>query len=278
MISAWQHIAQHIDPVAFVIGPFSMRWYALCFIFGFLVSLAYILKRCASSRGPIGRETILDFAPWLFLGILAGGRIGFALIYEQSLLADPSSLFSPFDPLTGAYVGIRGMSFFGALFGAAVTLLVYAFFRRVRIFPLSDLLVQGVPLALMFGRIGNFLNLELPGRVTAVPWAVSYPNPDGVGPWTLRHPSSLYEAGLEGAILFVVMRILSRKRLPEGVSTGIFLAGYAGSRFVLEFLREPDPGVAVFFGWMTMGQSLAVVLLLVSIPMIGVFSFSHRDR
>lgn len=256
----WQHIAEHIDPVAFAVGSLPVRWYAVCFIGGFGALIISLLRRAKRVDSPIDADAVWDAAAVVFLGVLIGGRIGFALLYEPTLFADPVSLVWQSDSETGTFSGIRGMSFFGALIGSTIACIIFTRWKKISFFRFTDFVVPSVPLALLFGRIGNFLNLELPGRLTAVPWGVYFPNATD-GEWALRHPSQLYEAFLEGAVLFVVLDALRKRGLREGTLSVVFLSGYAVARFLSEFFREPDPGSVRIFGWMTFGQALSLILL-----------------
>ncbi|NTW75918.1 MAG: prolipoprotein diacylglyceryl transferase [Candidatus Moranbacteria bacterium] len=277
-MSFWQHIAEHIDPVAFAVGSLSVRWYAVCFIGGYAALVASLFRRLKRLVPPIDADTIWDVAVYVFLGVLIGGRLGFALFYEPDLFLNPVSLVWQIDPETGFFSGIRGMSFFGALIGATIACYLFTKSRRIPFFRLTDFVVPSVPIALFFGRIGNFLNLELPGRLTTVPWGVYFPNAVD-GKWARRHPSQLYEAFLEGVVLYIVLNMLRKRGLKEGTLSILFLVGYAVVRFVSEFFREPDPGCIPFFGWMTFGQALSLVLLSsASVASILIFMRNRRTR
>ncbi len=262
MAEWWQYLPEHIDPVAFTVGYVSVRWYAICFIFGFFAAVVAALIHSRKERTLYGQDTIWDASIAICIGILLGGRLGFALLYEHALLLSPLSLISPIDPQTGVFSGIHGMSFFGALIGSGIALFLYIRSRRLKFMEISDILIPAVPIALFFGRIGNFLNLELPGRKTTVPWGMYLPDPL-TGAWELRHPSPLYEALLEGALLYIVLSLVRRWKPTGGYVTIAFLLGYAIVRFLVEFFREPDPGSLMVFGWMTIGQTLSLALFIV---------------
>lgn len=272
----WQDIPLHFDPVAFAVGSLSVRWYAVCFIGGYAALVASLLRRSKRLATPIDTDTVLDATVAAFLGVLVGGRLGFALLYEPTLFAHPASLIWQTDPTTGAFSGIRGMSFFGALIGSVIACIVFTRWKGISFFRFTDFVVPSVPLALLLGRIGNFLNLELPGRPTTVPWGVYFPNAAD-GEWALRHPSQLYEAFLEGAVLFVVLNVLRKRGLREGALSFVFLSGYAVARFLSEFFREPDPGSIRFFGWMTFGQTLSLILLVSAFVSFLLFSVRNRE-
>jgi len=274
----WRHLPERLDPVVFSIGSLPVRWYAVCFLAGFFVSVGYLLFRSRGKGAAFGIGTVWDASVAMFLGALLGGRLGYALFYDPSLFSVPIRLVFPVDPGTGTFSGIHGMSFFGALIGSGVVFLAFARAYRIDPVPFADFLVSGVPIALFLGRIGNFLNLELPGRKTAVPWGMYFPDP-ATGAWELRHPSQLYEALLEGMFLFVILTVLRKRGARDGILVAVFLSGYAVLRFFVEFFREPDPGSPVLFGWMTAGQMLSFTLFLIVVIGSAVFpDFFRRKR
>lgn len=256
-MSSWQSLPEHLSPIAFVIGGFPIRFYSLFWIVGFFF-VWYFLSRLLKRDGVTEsfRETLLGSVGWIFFGALLGGRLGYALLYApQYFWQHPMSLFSPFE--NGVFTGFFGMSFFGGVIGVLMVLWFSSsrspelFFRRADYFALV------APIALFFGRIGNFMNGELFGRVTAVPWGMYFP----LGGEVLRHPSQLYEAVLEGIILFlIVWRIRKTTTRPGRVSIS-FLFWYGLFRFFVEFFREPDFGVSLMFGLFTEGQLFSLVLM-----------------
>ncbi len=265
MADWWQYLPEHIDPVALTIGSLSVRWYAICFLVGFFATIGHLLVRSRKERHQgFDPGMVWDSAVLTFVGVLVGGRLGYALVYDPSLFLTPFSLILPLDPGTGAYSGIHGMSFFGALLGGGIMFFLHIRSRSLDFFTFADHVAPSIPIALFIGRIGNFLNLELPGRTTSLPWGMYFPGP-ATGIWELRHPSQLYEALLEGIVLFFVMVIFRKRNLPKGTMVVVFLGGYAVVRFLVEFFREPDPGSPIFFGWMTVGQVLALLLFVISI-------------
>ena len=267
MTEWWQHIPASIDPIVFAVGSFSLRWYPVFFILGWVAATSFLSRRIRRD-GHVGldADALLDSALVAFAGAVVGGRLGYALLYDPSLFSHPLSIVSPFDD-SGAWKGIWGMSFHGALFGVAVALVLFARIRKIDFWVLSDALALATPMALFFGRIGNFFNHELVGRVTERPFGM-YFSDEAI----LRHPSQLYEAFFEGVILFICLFFIGKRRLRAGYMSIGFLFLYGCMRFFLEFLREPDKGVDLIFGWMTVGQTLSLVLVAISVAILGFLS------
>jgi phosphatidylglycerol:prolipoprotein diacylglycerol transferase len=243
-----------IDPVLVQIGPFAIRWYALAYIAG--IVLGWRLARRLVVLGPkvATTEQVDDFVTWVTLGIILGGRFGYLIFYRPDIF-----LRAPWEIL---YLWQGGMSFHGGALGVIVAL--YFFTRRQGLdwVAFSDRVVCVVPIGIFLGRLANFINGELWGRVADVPWAMVFP---GAGP-DPRHPSQLYQAGLEGLCLFILLMVLVSRpsvRARAGVLSGVFLAGYGVARFIGEFFRQPDAHLGFLFAGATMGQ-------LLSLPMIAV--------
>jgi phosphatidylglycerol:prolipoprotein diacylglycerol transferase len=249
-----------IDPVLVHLGPLAIRWYALAYIVGLLLGWRYCLALV--KRPPIIAEVqdVDDFLVWATLGVVLGGRIGYVLFYNL-----PQYLENPLDIFA---VWHGGMSFHGGALGVIIALALFCRQRGINFLAFSDIVVSAVPIGLFFGRIANFINGELWGRVTDVPWAMAFPT-GGPEP---RHPSQLYEAGLEGIVLFLILAVLLRMpgvRQRPGILSGVFLMGYAVSRIFVEFFREPDAQLGyIFFNVITMGQILSVPLLLVGLWLV----------
>jgi phosphatidylglycerol:prolipoprotein diacylglycerol transferase len=279
-----------IDPAAFTIplpdmdlgplhlGPFPIRWYALAYILGLLIGWWYATRIASRPRlwgetekSPITRADIDDFAFWAMIGILVGGRIGYILFY--TVPHEPEKLFGPNGDLLFIFrMWEGGMAFHGGLIGAALAVIYTAWSRKISIIRLGDVACAAAPIGLCLGRLANFINGELYGRPTDAPWAMRFPTYS----WTTRtwgsveglplvHPSQLYEAALEGVLLFTVLAIAVWKfkalRKP-GLVAGIFLVGYALCRTFVENFRQPDSFVEGLPTWLTMG-------MLLSIPMIA---------
>ncbi len=251
-----------IDPVAIRLGPVAVRWYAIAYMAGLLGGWRYLRFLAARPPRPITAEQIDDFLVWATVGVVVGGRLGYVLFYKP--------LDYLHDPLEIVQVWHGGMSFHGGLLGVIGA--IFAFTRRYRLntMAVADLISTVAPLGLFFGRIANFINGELVGRLAPpdLPWAMIFP---AVGPEP-RHPSQLYEAGLEGLVLVLVMHLLWRVpalRLRAGTLTGAFLLGYAAARIFCEFFREPDAFLGPVIGQATMGQVLSVPVGLIGIALLA---------
>jgi phosphatidylglycerol---prolipoprotein diacylglyceryl transferase len=252
-----------IDPVAFEIGPLAIRWYALAYLTGFIVGWRYSLHLARLAPvGPTPRD-VDDFLTWAVFGVILGGRIGYVLFYDL-----PRYLAEPLEILK---VWHGGMSFHGGMTGVILAMIVFAYRRGFSPFALGDIVAAAAPIGLFLGRIANFLNGELYGRVTDLPWGVVFPYTDGQP----RHPSQLYEALAEGPLLFALLFVLAHRqdvRRRPGLVGGAFLIGYGVIRFLIEFVREPDAQLGFLWLGATMGQ-------LLSLPMIAVgAAFVWRAR
>ncbi len=246
-------VRPQFDPVALHLGPLSVRWYGIMYVLAF--TAFYLLGRYRMKQRPETRWTPKELDDLLFygvLGVVIGGRLGQVLFYE------PGYYFSHPAEIVAVWKG--GMSFHGGLIGAILAMAWHARKEGRRFLEVSDFVAPLVPLGLMFGRFGNFINGELWGRPAdpSLPWAMIYPQVDQIP----RHPSELYEAGLEGLVLFVLMWLYTRKPRPVGAASGAFLVGYGVFRFVAEYFRTPDNGI---FGYMTFGVSMGQWL---SLPMV----------
>ncbi|MBB4210896.1 prolipoprotein diacylglyceryl transferase [Rhodothalassium salexigens DSM 2132] len=252
----------NIDPVLVEIGPFPIRWYALAYFFGILQAYFYARALVGRLRAPISRQHLDDFILWATLGIVAGGRLGYVLFYNPGrFLAEPLSIFALWD---------GGMSFHGGLTGVIVAAILFTRANGIPPMRFGDMLACTAPIGLLLGRLANFINGELWGRPTDVPWAMVFPADPLQVP---RHPSQLYEAALEGVALFALVNVLAyTTRLGQrrpGVLTGVFLAGYGAARFAVEYVRSPDPqleGLARSF--LSMGQLLSLPMILAGAAII----------
>lgn len=243
-----------IDPVLIEIGPFAIRWYALAYIAG--IVLGWRLARRLVQRPPRAAtpEQLDDFVVWVTLAIILGGRLGYVLFYRPGYY-----LFHPWEAL---YIWHGGMSFHGGVLGVILALWWFARSNGLDWLRFADRVVCVVPIGLGLGRVANFINGELWGRVTDVPWGMVFP---GAGPLP-RHPSQLYQATLEGAVLFTLMMVLVSRpglRARSGFLSGAFLAGYGVARIIGEFFRQPDAHLGFLWGGATMGQLLSLPMLAV---------------
>lgn len=245
-------ILPEFNEFAIQFGDFGIRWYALAYIAGLLIGF-YLLKREANKADSAMTSVALDsLLNYVVIGVIIGGRLGYVLFYNASyFLSHPLDIFK---------IWQGGMSFHGGLIGVTVAMIVLARRYQIPVLAISDRASMVLPIGLFFGRIANFINGELWGRITDVPWAMVFPHSDGAP----RHPSQLYEAGLEGLGLGLVMLMGYRKGwlAYQGRLTAIMLIGYGVSRYLIEFVREPDAHLGILFGVITMGQILCLPMLV----------------
>jgi phosphatidylglycerol:prolipoprotein diacylglycerol transferase len=239
-----------IDPVIFHIGPFAVRWYGMMYLLGFIIAYLLIGYLARYRRLEVSSDQIADLLFYCVIGVIAGGRLGYVLFY------DPGFYFS--HPLQIFAVWQGGMSFHGGLLGVIVAVLCWCWRTGTDTLLLGDILVTSATVGLGLGRIGNFINGELWGRTTTLPWGMVFP---GGGPLP-RHPSQLYEAFLEGVVLFLVLWILHLRRVARGIPFFTFLAGYGALRFFVELVREPDAHLGLFWGRISMGQLLSAPMVV----------------
>lgn len=251
-------IYQSLDPVIFSVGPLSVRWYGLAYILGFLCVGLVVYFTAKRWKLHFGAYDVVVFICYCAFGIIVGARLGYCLFYGDGYyLENPAKILA---------VNEGGMSFHGGCIGVIVAGLIYALLYKVPFLTLADLVVCGVPIGLFFGRCANFVNGELYGAQTDLPWGVDF-----AGTGVLYHPSQLYEACLEGIVLFIVLQLLARKvpPRPRGTFLGAFLAGYGCFRILIEFVRTPDAQIGYFFGtWGTMGQALSVPMVVAGIVLL----------
>lgn len=242
-----------IDPVMFRLGPFAVRWYGLAYVAGFIAGA--LVLRWLARRWDVGLsdDDVATTLLWGAVGLLVGARLGYELFYGfDRVRADPLSIFRVWE---------GGMSFHGGLIGLIVAGLLLAPRLGIPFLRLADMVAVGAPIGIFFGRVANFINAELWGRVTDLPWGMVFP---GAGPLP-RHPSQLYEALLEGVLLFACMLWLARRKRPEGYLLGTFLALYAMARFLVEFAREPDAHLGTVLGPLSMGQILTTPVFVAGV-------------
>src|SRR6202167_3176384 len=255
----------HIDPVLISIGPLAVRWYALAYIVGIIAGWIYARAIIASPKlwagpAPLTVAAYDDFVVWITLGIILGGRVGYVLFYN----------FPHFREHPGEILQLwnGGMSFHGGVLGSVLATVLFALRRHISILSLGDVTLAVAPIGLFLGRLANFINGELWGRPSDVPWAMIFPTGGPVP----HHPSQLYEAALEGAVLFIVLGLLVRAGALKrpGVVTGAFALGYGVARIICEFFREPDVQLGFLWGGLTMGMLLCIPLMLGGVAVLAV--------
>jgi phosphatidylglycerol:prolipoprotein diacylglycerol transferase len=254
----------NFDPVLVSIGPFAVRWYALAYIVGILGGWVYARAIIMNERfwggpAPLTVTDFDDFVLWVTLGIILGGRLGYVLFYNPSYFAS--------HPLEILQLWKGGMSFHGGILGCVTAAAVFARLRGIPGLSLSDVACAVTPIGLFLGRIANFVNAELWGRTSDVPWAFVFP---GAGPLP-RHPSQLYEAFLEGIVLLIALTLMMRAGALKrpGMITGTFCLGYGIARITCEFFREPDPQLGFLWGGLTMGMLLSLPLMIAGVMLIA---------
>ena len=251
---------QTLDPIAFSIGPFTARWYGIAYALGFLLAAAVIYFVGKRWKMRFDLDSICVVIICAMVGVIIGGRLGYVLIYNAPFYAA--------HPLEVFNFANGGMSFHGGLIGALLAGIVAAKIIKMPYLSLVDVAIIGVPIGLFFGRCANFVNGELWGAPTDLPWGVVFGGSAGS---IARHPSQLYEALLEGVVLFIVLYAMSFKKppFPRGSYLGVFLIGYGLFRFLVEFIRLPDAQIGYLFGdWFTMGQLLSLPLVVIGIILL----------
>ena len=246
-----------IDPVFLRLGPLQFRWYGLMYLLGLTAAYFVIKFRAAAQNIELAKEQIYDLIVYAAVGVFLGGRLGYCLFYNFSYYVS--------HPLKILAVWEGGMSFHGGLLGTALALWWFSRRRGLSIYTVADLAAASVPIGLGLGRIGNFINAELYGRPTDVPWCMVFP---GGGP-QCRHPSQLYEAGLEGGLLFVLLWVIGRYPTPPGTTFWTFICGYGLCRMVVEFFRQPDIQLGFVLGPFSMGQVLSFPMILIGAFMVA---------
>lgn len=258
-----------IPPTIVSFGPFAIRWYSMMYVVGYVLGYRLVLRRMATGRSTITRTELDNLIWYLACGMLIGARVIYVLVYDRAVYAA--------HPLQVFALWRGGLSFHGAITGMAVAIALFARRYRHSILSITDLVALcGTP-GLFFGRLGNFINGELYGRPTNVPWAMIFPRDPQHVP---RHPSQLYEAFAEGIVLTAVLwwiDHLARARGHDrpGLVTGVFLVGYALIRFSLEFTRQPDAQLGLVIGSLSMGQLLSTIMLVVGVALLATIYFAH---
>nr|WP_136251498.1 prolipoprotein diacylglyceryl transferase [Ningiella ruwaisensis] len=251
-----------IDPIIVEIGPLALRWYGLMYLVGF--AAAYWLATRRLPRTSWSKDQLSDLLFWCFMGVIIGGRVGYVMFYNFSAFLD--------NPLYLFKINEGGMSFHGGCLGVILAAFLYAKKQGWSFLYVGDFIAPLVPIGLGAGRIGNFINGELWGRTTDVPWAFIFP---GAGPEP-RHPSQLYQFALEGVLLFVIVWLYSVKPRPTGAVGGVFLFAYGLFRFIVEFFRQPDEHLANLYGSLiTQGQMLSIPMMLAGAGLV-VYAYKYQ--
>jgi phosphatidylglycerol:prolipoprotein diacylglycerol transferase len=239
----------NIDPILFELGPIRVGWYGLMYIFGFFASYLLVRYQMRRKDFDISRQEVENLYFYLIIGLVVGARLGYVLFYDlKKYLTEPFEIFA---------IWHGGMSFHGGLIGVLTVGILFCWKNKISFWKIADLIIVTVPIGLGLGRIGNFINGELYGRVTQLPWGMIFPR----GGDLPRHPSQLYESALEGGILFLILWLIKDKKLPTGGLLALFLSLYGLFRFFVEFFREPDDQLGFVLGPYTMGQFLSAFMI-----------------
>lgn len=262
-----------IDPIAFSIGPVDIRWYALAYIAGFILGIKYCMYLARKFQGSVSEKLYDDSLTWIIFGVILGGRFGYVVFYNLS-----DYMHRPLDAFK---IWEGGMSFHGGVLGVILALFLYCKKRKIPFFKFMDYIACAAPIGLFFGRIANFINQELWGRLTQsdLAWGVIFPAAGR--PYEPRHPSQLYEAGLEGILLFTLLCYLVHKpsiRQKYGFLSGLFLIGYGASRFTVEYFREPDAHLGLIENLLSMGQILSLPMIALGLIIMIASSSMARKR
>ncbi|KZN53354.1 prolipoprotein diacylglyceryl transferase [Pseudoalteromonas luteoviolacea] len=250
-----------IDPIIFSVGPLSVRWYGLMYLIGFAFAMWWANKEAEKPNSGWTKDQVSDLLFYGMLGVILGGRVGYVLFYNFSaFLSDPLMLFKVWE---------GGMSFHGGALGVITAIFIFAWRTNKSPLTVGDFVVPMVPVGLLAGRIGNFINGELWGRQTDVPWAFIFPSGGNVP----RHPSQLYEALFEGLVLFLILVWYRKQPRPAGSIAGLFLLGYGTFRFAIEYFREPDSHIGLYAGVISQGQILSLPMIIGG---LGLMVWAHR--
>jgi phosphatidylglycerol:prolipoprotein diacylglycerol transferase len=257
----WQHLPQNINPVIFEIGWFKIQYYGASYIAAFALTYFLVLYRIKhEKRFTFTRDQINDITTYAILGLIIGARLGYVLFYNLAYyLHHPLEIFLPFSFSNGfAFTGISGMSYHGGLIGALLAVTWYVRKAKLNLWDVADLYFTVVPLGYTFGRLGNFMNGELYGRITTAPIGMYFPQ---AAETALRHPSQLYEAFFEGIFLFVILWRIRKIQKPRGAMLAFYVIGYGTVRFFIEFFRQPDAHIGFIFLSFSMGQVLCALMI-----------------
>jgi len=275
----WQHLPEKMSPVIFEIGWFKLQYYGLMYIIAFAVTYILVLYRVRNEkRFKVSDDDVQNLMLFIIIGVIAGGRLGYVLFYNLSYyLSNPLEVFLPFQFLNGSitFTGISGMSFHGGLMGVLISVWLYIRKTKLNFWEMADLFAPVVPLGYTFGRLGNFINGELYGRITSAPMGMHFPLAPGTD---LRHPSQLYEACFEGIFLFAVLWNLRKLQNPRGAMLAFYIIGYGTVRFFIEYYRQPDAQLGFIFMSFSMGQILCSMMMIGGIALFLYLSRIEKQQ
>ena len=270
----WNNIYFHFTPIAFSVGSFAIHWYAIMYITALLTALYFAKWIVKKDNLNISDEDLDNYFIYMEVGVILGARLGYILFYDPHTLyylTHPWQIFNPF--MNGEFVGIRGFSYHGALIGALISTYIFTLrYKQYSYWFIMDLVAIAVPFGYVFGRIGNFLNQELIGRTTDLPIGIYV---DGV----LRHPSQLYEAFLEGILLFIIIFLYRKRKKFDGELIIIYIIGYSIARYIAEFFRQPDFQLGfICCNMVTMGQLLSFIIIISGIILYYILLNKDKDK
>lgn len=296
MLEFYQHISERLNPT-FSVGFFSVSWYSLMYIVGFFV--VYMLLKYRIANGDFPKITnnkiqisnklqiknvkyqnriLLDCLIYIFIGLLVGARAGYVLFYDlRYFLENPLAVVSPFDA-AGNFAGIYGMSYHGGLIGSILAAGIFARKYEINFWKMANFVAPAIPAGYFFGRIGNFLNGELYGRVTEKPWGMYFLDENGLPFSYLRHPSQLYEAILEGTVLFFILWYFRNKKKFRPNALAFYVIGYSLARIFCEFFRQPDSQIGYIFRYFTLGQFLSLGMFFFGVILLKKEIFWYNSK
>lgn len=264
----WAHIPEYINPVLVSFGQIKIYWYGLMYPVAFLTAFFLVIYRIRSEKLIFEESTVLDFLLWAIIMLIIGARIGHVVSSDLGYyLSNPWKIISPFDFSGGLhYTGILGMSYHGGMIGIVLAYIVFCYKRKINHWQFADMGVPAIPAGYTFGRIGNFINGELYGKVTDLPWGMYFPTDPS---HQLRHPTQLYEAFFEGIVLFIILWYLRKKKWFNGLTLSVYFIGYGIIRFFIENIRQPSPiSEAEYLGFMNLAQVMSVLMIIAGLIMI----------
>lgn len=267
----YQNLPLSINPIAFQVGFFSLTWYSIMYFIAFLVIYLLLRWRIKNDPGKSQRfsvffENIETFFIYSLIGLIVGARLGYVFFYDfHFFLENPLKIISPLNN-SGNFVGIYGLSYHGGLIGIILAAIIFAKKYKINFWEMADFIIPAIPAGYFFGRIGNFLNGELYGRITGEPWGMFFLDDRNI--IMRRHPSQLYEAFFEGIVLFIIFWFLRNNKKLEGKFLPLYILSYGIVRFFIEFFREPDTQIGFIFGFLTLGQIFCLGMILAAMGIL----------